>query len=127
MKTLKHLSLCNMPLLQEIGPHAFGNLHNLKELQICNNTRLQFIHKSAMNRKLDGDREYLELRKIHLQNNNITSLDKHLLYWEEVNDFDVSGNPFTCDCKSEWLIKLVGRSSSMDGDGPHIHHIKKIR
>lgn len=40
-----------------------------------------------------------------MQNNKLTSLDRHLiLKWDGLIEMDLRENPWTCECENQWLV-----------------------
>lgn len=104
--TLKVLHMCDMIELENIEAKSMNGLENLEELHICNNIRLAKIDPGALTR-IDVETEiWPPLKKIFIQNNELTNIDLHLvLHWEHLTDIDLRYNPWTCECENQWIIE----------------------
>jgi hypothetical protein len=83
----------------------------LKELYANNNPHLGFVHPSALS-SMSTDNSSREIwpsmRILYLHNNNITTLDSHLIgRWDEMEVVDIRQNPFSCDCENQWIIDTL--------------------
>lgn len=127
MAKLEKLNMTFMGSLHVIGKGSMGGLESLKELQLSHNHHLTFIHPSAFTfpEKDNPEREQWPLiKKLHLNNNNLSSLDVHtFIRWKEMDEIHLNDNPWLCDCELQWvtdtLITIIEKTT------PHlIEHIK---
>ncbi|KAF2888270.1 hypothetical protein ILUMI_17902 [Ignelater luminosus] len=108
ISTLKVLHMCNMLELQLIGEKSMNGLTSLEEVHICNNNLLQEIDAGAFTREEFETEIWPPIKKLHLRDNKLTNLDRHLiLHWENLNDLDLRFNPWTCECENEWMVDVL--------------------
>lgn len=50
----------------------------------------------------------LDLFQLYLQNNNLSILESTLVgRWDNMEEVDLSNNPWLCDCKTQWIIDVL--------------------
>lgn len=46
--------------------------------------------------------------QLYLQNNNLSILEHELVgRWDNMEEVDLSNNPWLCDCKTQWIIDVL--------------------
>lgn len=121
-KKLVQLSAINCKNLTQIDDHAFGDMQNLKILNLSNNKKLKHISKDAFKPtpKSKVDRP-LNLTVLELTGNNLTSLSNLLEppLMVRFNVLFLNENPLNCDCQLKWLLDLpMEKISSVHCDQP---------
>ncbi|XP_055593119.1 leucine-rich repeat-containing protein 70 [Uranotaenia lowii] len=111
IRTLEYLSMSYIHPLRVIGRGAFSKLENLKELHLCNNAQLTYLHGEAFSRP-DADnpdrKDWPRLKQLYLHNNNLSVLESQLLArWDDMNLIDLRNNPWNCDCENQWIIEAL--------------------
>ncbi|KAL3847440.1 hypothetical protein ACJMK2_018347 [Sinanodonta woodiana] len=96
MNNLATLYLNFMPYLESIGDYAFIGQYQLKLVQISNNPKLNYISPKAFWNIKD-------LRTVLFKNNSLTTFRENLIYWDSVDNVDLSSNPIRCDCNLRWM------------------------
>lgn len=130
LSKMKVLSISNMQDLERIENHGLSNLENLEQLNCTDNPKLNFIHEGALSRPgrdEPSDTEWPDLKKVRrmsgklknffnfeksfqlfLSNNNLSILESDMLSrWDNVEEIDLSNNPWLCDCKTQWMIDIL--------------------
>lgn len=102
--SLKELSLSNMPTLTKIGVGAFAGLTNLTVLRVTNNSQLEVLDRLSF---LGSSETSGNLKEVYLQENFLHTLADDLLPWNQLEKLDLQHNPWTCDCRMNWLLKGV--------------------
>ncbi|XP_059479910.1 leucine-rich repeat neuronal protein 2-like [Neocloeon triangulifer] len=103
LPTLEHLSMCSLPNLTVIGAEAFSGMQSLVELIMVDNVHLQYIDPEAFKGQVEGDS--WTLRRLHLNGNSLGRLPKELLRrWDALDELRLQGNPWVCDCDSQWIL-----------------------
>ena len=118
--------------MSTIGPRAFAGLNRLKEIDISDAGQLMSIDSEALsaNRELSVIRltncrrlttlpegfimHSVNLRRLILRDNGLTVLpDKVFLNGpSQLQQLDLAGNPFHCDCRMTWLRDyLISRAA----------------
>lgn len=75
------------------------------EILFLNNNKISSVHPNTFVKKIN-------LEKVVLYGNDIKSLDLNALSLSPVTDdkdlpqFYIGGNPFYCDCRMEWLLRI---------------------
>lgn len=92
---LEKLSMTRMISMSLIDKGGMSGLKNLNELNLSNNHRLSSIHPSAFT-YLDRTRlMWPPIKKLYLNNNNLTTLDNRLLIrWKEMKEIHLENNPW---------------------------------
>ncbi|XP_033150555.1 leucine-rich repeat-containing protein 15-like, partial [Drosophila busckii] len=110
LRKLQYLSIAYMPDIYKIGPGAFKELQNLKELILSDNQMLSEIDEQAFCKNVTGG-EYLDyppLEKLYLRNCKLTKLPQKLIRrWDKLNVLDLRMNPWTCDSSNEYMINYL--------------------
>lgn len=94
-----------MPELREIGKGSFCELKQLKEVYLNENVNLTTIHKDAFLKIDKYRRSWPPIRKLFLNSNYLRSVDMELLEWEDLEEIDLSNNPWKCQCDSSWMTE----------------------
>ncbi|XP_023217408.1 protein artichoke-like [Centruroides sculpturatus] len=101
---LTSLYISNMAELKNIEKFAFEGLINLRILHCSDNYKLEVIDSMAFATNNTFPLKHIEM--IYLRNNALTTLSEKLLNWKRITYTDLSGNPWHCDCKVQWLGKI---------------------
>ncbi|XP_039276007.1 toll-like receptor 8 [Nilaparvata lugens] len=101
---LREIVLSGMPNLTSIKAGTFTNLSNLETLKCSYNPELSYIDEEAF-----SNHPSYGLKNVYLTNNNLRHLPKNLLRWSQLDRLELDGNPWSCDCKSQWLINFENR------------------
>ena len=111
---LRSLQLCHVSNLSQIGATAFGGAEELQNLLICHNPKLYEIE----DRTLESLRL---LENLDLSHNNITTLNSTLVKnLKMLKRVSVEGNPWTCDCKTRWIKKLLSYGEANSRNFPKL-------
>lgn len=111
MPNLRMLNMSSIGTLKVIGKGALPGLECLTELHLCNNHHLQSIDPQAFTfpEKDNAQREqWPPIKKLFLNNNNLTTLDNHLfIEWEQMSEIHIHDNPWLCDCELDWMVEIL--------------------
>ncbi|CRK99621.1 CLUMA_CG012933, isoform A [Clunio marinus] len=123
---LEKLNMTYMGSLKVIGKGGLSGLENLKEIRLSHNHHLSYIHPSAFTfpEKDNPEREQFPLvEKVFFEYNNLSSLDSHVLLWNNVKEIHLHDNPWLCDCDLQWFSDILMKT--VKETTPHlIDHIK---
>ncbi|KXJ83773.1 hypothetical protein RP20_CCG001126 [Aedes albopictus] len=106
--SLKFLSLNRLPNLSELGGYSFWKLvgreddkeRDCVEIQLSHCPKLQSIHHMAF--------VNLDLCKLDLSFNRLTSIPSNLTDWEALRgEIDLQGNPWNCNCSEQWMVDEI--------------------
>lgn len=102
---LRTLNFINMPVLSYVEDCAFCNVHELRTLQMTNNSKLTDLDPEAFGR----DTIYFRsIETIDLVNNSLTVLDEDLLHWGNITGvIRLAGNPWKCGCEVVWMTNAA--------------------
>ncbi|KAF5276179.1 hypothetical protein FQA39_LY18601 [Lamprigera yunnana] len=102
---LRSLYLEEMPFLTIIGPNFFGQFLHLQEIYLSYNANLSLIHADAFVVKQTATvRKHIGIRKLFLDNNNLSALNSSMANWTGIEELRLSSNPWTCNCSNKWMI-----------------------
>ncbi|CAH0404486.1 unnamed protein product [Chilo suppressalis] len=107
---LKELHLSNMPILTEIGPGALGYLESLEKLHLSFNPQLRHISATALTRPAKNGEDLVGpmVKELYMKSNALSKVYPQLLSrWDLLTAIDVSGNPFRCDCETQWMVDVL--------------------
>ncbi|XP_050440621.1 leucine-rich repeat neuronal protein 2-like [Adelges cooleyi] len=111
MSWLKILHLSHMPNLNTIDEHAFSLLTNLEEFYCSHNLQLHSIAPNAFSYEAhDGSEgeQWPHIVKLYLNHNSLGYLDSRLLSrWDTLQDLNLQGNKWICDCENQWLVSTL--------------------
>lgn len=100
---LKTLKMSRMENLTNVNPYAFFNLGNLETLVLTDSHKLGEISAVAFG-ALDLHTYPRKLKKFDLARNRLTTLDETFMFiFREMEEADVSFNPWSCDCRLLWM------------------------
>ncbi len=103
---VSHLKLNNNKNLLIIDKDTFVNLQLLEKLEVQNNEKLVYLDRRAFTglKRLDT---------ILLSGNGFTGLDPGSIpSLPTVKALSLGGNPWTCDCRLEWIDSVLSASQS---------------
>ncbi|KAF2888271.1 hypothetical protein ILUMI_17903 [Ignelater luminosus] len=103
---LRILHLSHMPLLERLCEYSLSQLCNLEELHVNYNAKLSTINSRAFLISNHEERHIL-LKKIFINNNNLSYLERGTLDMKNIENIDIKENPWSCDCLNQWLIDEV--------------------
>jgi len=104
LEDLRNLSVSSSPFLRTVESGTFDPLSQLEELRLADNPHLSYIHPDAWQPSPQG------LRVFQLSGNDLRYIPSMLLNfstWEGIEDLDLRGNHWQCDCHNLWLIKTL--------------------
>lgn len=101
---LINLYIDRMPQLKTIKNFAFGDMEHLEELHCSYNYLLSEIEGKAFFRMMTNER--IAPAQIFLMQNNLKGIPQKLLHPSEETELHLRGNPWNCDCNSDWLAHL---------------------
>ncbi|XP_018495828.1 insulin-like growth factor-binding protein complex acid labile subunit [Galendromus occidentalis] len=108
LKKLKKLHLTRSENLERIEEDVFRHTPELEELWMEFNMQLEHLPASLLN-------HLRQLRKVSLRGNKLKYIHPALLPIEQLESFDVSGNPLVCNCSLSWLWQHMANR-------PHQYH-----
>lgn len=107
---LKEIRITGSTKLKRVESEAFATNGNLESITIASNKALTDIQEGILN-------GLTHLKSVILKDNALSTLSEGRFSWNDLAIFDVSENPFICDCKVLWLrTVLLGRNAS-SGEG----------
>jgi Leucine rich repeat len=111
MPNLEKLNVTYIGSLKCIGAKAFAGLEKLNELRLSHNHHLSHIDPDAFSFPEKDNAEITQwppIRKLFLDNNNLTSLQAQTFTkWEEMEEVHIHDNPWLCDCELEWFVTFL--------------------
>lgn len=115
LKNLRQLDISGSLHLRKVQAGAFATNTNLESITIASNTMLSEVQEGA----LSG---LPHLKHVILRDNALSTLDEGLFPWNELHTFDLSENPFVCDCRVLWLRNLLIMKNASDVGGEQPEH-----
>lgn len=129
LESLEELQLNRIRNLERIENGAFVTLRNLRIFSCSFNAGLRTIQSGAFPEPetesqemttYDNDDAPLpdmdgrdsrksspwHLEEVHLRQNALTTLPRSLLPWTAIRYVDLSENPWTCDCRMQWMKQI---------------------
>lgn len=103
---LKHLHLSKLYELDKIDSRAFVDNINLQKIWMNENMKV----KEVPPRLFHGNPK---LTHIYMRNNALDTLEASHFPIDRLQELEISGNPFICNCSLLWLWKL-GRESEIN-------------
>ncbi|XP_062552771.1 leucine-rich repeat-containing protein 40-like [Armigeres subalbatus] len=106
--SLELLSLNRLPNLAELGSYSFWKLvsreddkeRDCVEIRISHCPKLKTINPSAF--------ENVDLCRLDLSYNALTSISKNLIDWESLGgEINLQGNPWDCNCSQQWMVEEI--------------------
>ena len=94
---LKILRMNKLEGVTEISNGTFQGLPDLETVEISNNINLQTIQPEAF------DRESRNIKVLDLRRNKLGTVSEHLVNWISLEELDLSGNPWDCNCELLWM------------------------
>lgn len=104
---LKHLHLSRLYDLEKIDSRAFVDNINLQKIWLNENLKV----RDVPSRLFHGNPK---LTHIYIRNNALETLEASHFPIDTLQELEISGNPFSCNCSLLWLWKL-GRNSEIRG------------
>ncbi|GBM25340.1 Carboxypeptidase N subunit 2 [Araneus ventricosus] len=104
MSGVVNLYLDRMTSLKKIEKYAFGDMIHLQELHCSYNFLLSEIHELAFVRKINNEK--VPLSQLFLRQNDLKSIPKSLLNWNEDMELHIRDNALYCDCNMEWMVNI---------------------
>lgn len=104
LANLTNLYISKMKELKNIEKFAFEGLINLRYLQCSHNYRLAEIDAMAFATNNTYPLKNMEI--LYLRSNSLKTLSESLLNWKQLTYADLSGNPWHCNCKIQWLADI---------------------
>lgn len=103
---LKHLHLSRLYELEKIDSRAFVDNINLQKIWMNENVKVREVPP----RLFHGNPK---LTNIYIRNNALETLEASHFPIDRLQELEISGNPFVCNCSLLWLWKL-GRESEIN-------------
>ncbi|XP_059048031.1 tsukushi-like [Achroia grisella] len=103
---LKHLHLSRLYELDKIDSRAFVDNINLQKIWMNENVKVREVPP----RLFHGNPK---LTHIYMRNNALETLDASHFPIDRLQELEISGNPFICNCSLLWLWKL-GKDSKIN-------------
>ncbi|XP_018496685.1 leucine-rich repeat neuronal protein 2 [Galendromus occidentalis] len=111
LPNLQTLVLDGMYNLGLIDIYGFTDLPLLRNLKIQHCTNLVYIDPQAFNLDIQKEHSrYPQLKHFVLHDTSVTTLSEKLLNWDDLEDLDISGNHFHCNCNLSWIIDVVRKN-----------------
>lgn len=116
---LKHLHLSRLFELEKIDSRAFVDNINLQKIWMNENLRV----KEVPPRLFHGNPK---LTHIYMRNNALETLEASHFPIDRLQELEISGNPFVCNCSLLWLWKLGIESEIYSRQSKNTSSILKI-
>ncbi|KRY09122.1 Leucine-rich repeat and immunoglobulin-like domain-containing nogo receptor-interacting protein 1 [Trichinella patagoniensis] len=100
---LENIQLRHMPQLTLVEDCAFCTLNHLNTIAITDSPLLKWIDPFAFGSNISLK---YNLKIVDFSNNNLQSLDKELLPWENVTEIQLANNSFKCDASLNWIFDI---------------------
>jgi len=98
------MGISSSPFLRSVESGTFDPLTQLEELRLADNPHLSYIHPDAWQPSPQG------LRVFQLSGNDLRYIPSMLLNystWQQIEDLDLRGNHWQCDCHNLWLLNTL--------------------
>ncbi|XP_028039652.1 toll-like receptor 6 [Bombyx mandarina] len=102
---LKHLHLSRLYVLERIDSRAFVDNINLQKIWMNDNVKVREVPP----RLFHGNPK---LTNIYMKNNALETLEASHFPIDRLQELEISGNPFACNCSLLWLWKLGKESET---------------
>lgn len=102
LKELQIISATHMRSLVSIEAGALDGLPNLMELYFMDNPQLSSISENAFSTS-ESNQGKKSLSKLSLKHCALHHLPSNLIRWDELQQLDLSENPWNCDCYLSWI------------------------
>ncbi|KAG6447317.1 LOW QUALITY PROTEIN: protein artichoke [Manduca sexta] len=102
---LKHLHLSRLYELEKIDSRAFVDNINLQKIWMNENVKV----REVPSRLFHGNPK---LTHVYMRNNALETLEASHFPIDRLQELEISGNPFVCNCSLLWLWKL-GKDSEI--------------
>lgn len=120
--SLEWISISHCPSLRTVGPGSFGLFKALTVVQLADNPQLVSIDDRAFENTddrlfIDFDRPRTSTPTVSVLNVSGSALSvvgEKLVDWSLVKVFDMEGNAWNCDCRMEWLHRVVTDNASLN-------------
>ena len=102
---LQNIDISGCRNLNQIQPAAFAANPNLETIILTSNKILSEIQDGVFS-------NLPNIKNVDLKNNGFQTIREEILPWKSLKSFDISENPFICDCRLSWLSELLERKKS---------------
>lgn len=97
----------DMPFLSDVGEYSLFGLPKLQKLSFEGSKNLSSFNHFAFGVNVVVNETDLELKVLNLRGCNLHTLNSSLLsIFEGLEELNLEGNPFNCDCEMHWVKKL---------------------
>lgn len=104
---LHTLYLEDMPNLTEIKEYALFGLPRLHYLNLQGSKNLSYFSEHAFGTNVILNETDTVMEKLNMRGTNLRFMNSSLRFaFENIRVFDLSGNPFFCDCEVIWIKEL---------------------
>lgn len=107
---LKEIRITGSTKLKRVESEAFATNGNLESITIASNKALVDVQDGLLN-------GLTHLKSVILKDNALSTLNEGRFSWNDLDVFDVSENPFVCDCKVLWLKNVLSGRNASSGEG----------
>jgi hypothetical protein len=112
-KGLQKLILDGNRHLTMIEKYSFSGLNSLVELSCERNRMLTYVDPLAFQADpLVAKSTNSTPRTVRLGGNGLAYIEFPLLPWKDLEDLDLLGNPWNCDCNLQWVASFRAQKSS---------------
>lgn len=110
---LKELKLNRMASLVTINHYAFFNLRALDRISVTDNRNLETFTELAFGYLKDN--KDFHIKSLSLARNGLKTLNETYQYFfVDIEEVDLSGNPWTCNCTLLWLMKYASYRTTIN-------------
>ncbi|CAL2050485.1 unnamed protein product [Caenorhabditis brenneri] len=103
---LEEIILEQMPYLSVVRDCGFCGLPKLKILLLNDNRQLMEIHPNAFGYlKAEPGHKATAVTEFAIHNSNLSTISEHLLDYDKLESFKLGGNPWTCNCDTQFLME----------------------
>jgi len=107
LHNLRKLTIDNSKQLTRIHAHAFAGLPNLQTLQCEKNYHLSDINPLAFRGNPKTNTSDSNPKVVQLGYNGLSHFEYPLLKWETLEELELYGNPWMCDCNLQWVSTFI--------------------